>query len=283
MDLALRRRFYAEEIAATADIRTAAVVEALAVVPRERFVGDGPWTIRGEADFQAAPRLTPDAEPRHVYHNLSVAIDAERQLFNGAPGLLAMAIDGLGLEAGHRVLHLGAGTGYYTAIIAECVGPGGQVHAVEVDPALAAAARRNLADWPWVNVACGDGREPLDARVDAILVNAGVTHPRDAWLDALGGSGRMMLPVTVAMTPSIGKGLLIRLAATGERHRLDARVAGYVAIYNAIGVRDPEVNAQLADAFRTSPMPRLTGFRRDDHAASAACWLHRRGGCWRID
>ena len=59
MELEARRRFYAEEIEAISNLKTAALVEALASVPRERFLSAGPWTVRGEADFQAPPRQTP--------------------------------------------------------------------------------------------------------------------------------------------------------------------------------------------------------------------------------
>lgn len=67
------------------------------------------------------PRRTPDGDPRHVYHNLSIAIDPERQLFNGAPSLLALCIDRLAIRSGARVLHVGCGLGYYSALMAHCV------------------------------------------------------------------------------------------------------------------------------------------------------------------
>ena len=146
-DLSAQRRFFAEEIQVVSNLQSTAVISALSTVARERFLPPGPWTIRGEADFQAAPRQTPDADPRHVYHNVAVAIDPARMLFNGAPGLLAMVIDALALRAGDRVLHIGTGLGYYTALIAECVGASGRVVGLEVDAALAADARANLADY----------------------------------------------------------------------------------------------------------------------------------------
>ena len=45
MDLDLRRRFYAEELEAICRLRSAALVDALAAVPRERFLPPGPWTV----------------------------------------------------------------------------------------------------------------------------------------------------------------------------------------------------------------------------------------------
>jgi len=75
-----RRRFFAEEIQPIANLQSAGLVEALATVPRQQFLPPGPWLIRSESDFGGPSRQTPDGDPRHVYHNLSVAIDRSRQL-----------------------------------------------------------------------------------------------------------------------------------------------------------------------------------------------------------
>jgi protein-L-isoaspartate(D-aspartate) O-methyltransferase len=280
MDLAVRRQFFAEEIEATSNLKRAAVVAALATVPRERFLGPGPWTVRGEADFQAPPRQTSDGDPRHVYHNVAIAIDPARQLFNGAPGLLALAIDSLEIDTGDRVLHVGAGTGYYTAIMAHCTGPSGTVLAFEVDPALAAAARGNLGAASHVDVREGDAHAPESGPFDAILVNAGVTHPLDWWLDALAPGGRMILPLAVAMTPSIGKGLMLFVSRDAVGDGFAARVVTFVAIYSAIGLRDEARGAALGAAMRANPFPALKRLRRDPHDRDVSCWLHEPGCCW---
>jgi len=85
----LRRRFYAEEVQAVANLETPSLVDALGIVRREQFLSAGPWVIRSEGDFGAKPRWTPSADTCHVYHNVSVGIDASRELFNGAPGIVA--------------------------------------------------------------------------------------------------------------------------------------------------------------------------------------------------
>ena len=216
MSLEMRRRFYAEEIAAMANIRNTAIVEALATVPRERFLPPGPWTVRSEADFFSPPRQTCDADPARVYHNYALAIDESRQLFNGVPGLLSMLIDRLELKPGDRALHIGTATGYYTAIIAHCVGPTGRVLAFEVDETLAAQARANLAATPWVDVRHADASAAIDEPLNAILVNAGVTHPLDGWLDGLAEGGRIVLPLTVTMKAPIGKGLVVLATRTAD-------------------------------------------------------------------
>src|SRR5205823_4392206 len=154
--------------------------------------GDG-----GDGFMMGGPprtRTTPDADPARVYHNVAIAIDAGRQLFNGQPATLASWLDLLDLAAGSRVLHIGCGPGYYTAVMAHAAGAAGRVLALDVDAPLAAAARRNLAPFPSAEVRHVDGAgAPFEEQFDAILVNAGVTHPLDAWLQALAPNGRMIL------------------------------------------------------------------------------------------
>jgi len=279
MDLSDRRRFFAEEIQATSNLTNPALVDALATVPREQFLGPGPWIVRGEADFQQPTRQSPDADPSHVYHNLAIAIDPQRQLFNGAPGLLARAIDILMLRPGDRVVHIGCGTGYYTALIAQCVGPSGHVLAIDVDQDLAAAAATNLRAMPWVEVRHGDGSAPPGGTFDAILVNAGVTHPLRTWTDGLSDGGRMILPITVAMAPTIGKGPMLLLTRTADGDVFDARLVTFVAIYSALGLRDAALNDEIGRALRSNSLPVLKYFRRVPHECDADCWLHWADGC----
>jgi protein-L-isoaspartate(D-aspartate) O-methyltransferase len=275
-DLVAWRQFFAEEIQIAANLKSAALVNALSEVPRERFLPPGPWTIRGEADFQSPPRQTADDDPRHVYHNVAVAIDASRMLFNGAPGLIAMAIDALALKPGDRVLHLGTGLGYYTALLAHSVGPTGHVVGLEVDAQLADSARTRLESLPWVEVRHGDGTGLLDQAFDAMLINAGVTHPQHTWLDAQAPGGRLILPLTATMPAmsTIGKGLLLLVTRSDDPHRFSARVLTFVAIYSGIGLRDETTNAALGAALGRMPVPPIASLRRDTHEASSSCWLH---------
>ncbi|HEY7497459.1 MAG TPA: hypothetical protein VH740_03050 [Vicinamibacterales bacterium] len=283
-DLHTRRRFFAEEIEAVANISNKALVDAIATVPREAFLGTGPWTVRSEIDMMGPARQTPDADPRWTYHNYAIAIDSSRQLFNGAPALIASAIDKLSLGAGSRVMHIGTATGYYTALIAEMVGPSGCVVGIEVDETLAAAARMNLATYPWIDVRHGDAAGACDEPLDAMLVNAGVTHPRDAWLDAVVSGGRLVLPLTASFPGSgpIGKGPQI-LLRKGDDGSFQASVIGFVAIFSAVGLRDDDLNAQLGAALQRAPFPRLSRLRRDMHDSGAGCWFHGPTWCFSLN
>jgi protein-L-isoaspartate(D-aspartate) O-methyltransferase len=282
IELKTRRQVFAEDIQTCCNLQTPALVNALAAVPREAFLGPGPWLIIGEGDMGRGARRTPDDDPRHVYHNVAIAIDPERQLFNGAPGVIASAIDALALRPGDHVLHIGAGLGYYSALIAQTVGPTGRVIALEIDETLAAGARQNLSALPWVEVRQGNAVDPLVERLDAILVNAGVTHPLDTWLDALAPHGRMVLPLTAtfSLMGPIGKGPMLLLSGPAADGSFDVRPVTIVAIYSAVGLRDDTLNEALGKALMKAPFAALKRLRRDPHDAEPSCWLHTAGCCF---
>lgn len=210
------RRFYSEEIRLAANINSATLIEAFARVPRENFLGSGPWKI-ASVDFGLGGTTyiqTPDGDPRHLYHNVPVALDPTRDLNNGQPAALAKWIDALGIKNGMRAYHLGCGVGYFTAIMAEVVGRNGSVIASEIDSELAARASKNLAGYANVSVHSGDGIDFDPRTCDAMLINAGVTHPHSRWLENLNERGSLMLPLTVAagmgMGANLGKGVMPR-------------------------------------------------------------------------
>jgi protein-L-isoaspartate(D-aspartate) O-methyltransferase len=278
------RRYFAEEIQACCGLQSTALVEALASVAREKFLGPGPWLLMGmDTSMGLQARQTPDADLRHVYHNVSIAIDLKKQLFNGQPGTICMWIDALRIKPGERVLHIGCATGYYTALIARMAGPQGRVIAFEVDPDLARAAKENLAGFNWVEVREPDSGDDVPADLDAILVNAGVTHPLPAWLDALRPDGRMILPLTFApagMPQNIGKGGV--LVATRNPDGFAARFIAPVAIYSCVGARNRDLNEALQNAFTKGAWFSVKRLRRDTHQAGPACWLHADGFCLSI-
>jgi len=270
------RRFYADEIRAVANLTQPRLVEAFARVPREKFLGAAPWQIAGEMYLQqGAYRETSD--PRDVYHNVVIALKRSQNLNNGQPGALASWISALNLAEGHRVFHVGCGTGYYTAILGEAVGPAGAVVAAEVDPDLAAQAAEALRGYGNITVHSGDGATIDPGLCDAIFINAGVTHPHSAWLQSLKDGGRMVLPLTVPMGPGIGKGLMVRVTRQGDRFR--AEVVSMVAIYSSASVRDPAIETLLNKAFESRDLLKLKSIRVDAHEPTAACLVHSAALC----
>ena len=280
------RQFFAEEIRAVANIRTDALANAFAKIPRENFLGPGPWQIAypdargssiGGLTTGTSYRATDDADPRHLYHNVLIAIDPSRQLNNGHPSTLASWLDALELKKGDRALHVGCGVGYYTAIIAEVVGPNGHVAGVEIDADLASRARKNLAHLDHVEVLQADGGK-CNSPADAIFINAGATHIRSAWLDNLQPGGRLLLPLTVAADPN-ASGMGFMLKVKHEARSYAARFLSPVMIFPCIGSRSEESNQRLVDAMKRGTWASVQSLRREPHQVRDTCWLHGNNFC----
>jgi protein-L-isoaspartate(D-aspartate) O-methyltransferase len=279
------RQFFAEEISAVANPHTVGLVDAFATVPRENFLGPGPWQIVNTglgcsaAVSECMYRPTPDADPRHLYHNVLIGIDPERSLNSGHPSSLASWIDALDLREGDQVLHVGCGVGYYTAIMAEVVGPNGRVIGVEIDEGLASRAKENLAYLAQAAVVQGDGGLYNPGPIDAVFVNAGATHPRPSWLDCLKPGGRLVLPLTLNAGNSPGGGGWM-FNIKREESGYSAKVQSPVAIYPCIGSRDDESNQRLLDAMRRGTWGQVRSLRRESHDYSDTCWFHGADFCF---
>jgi len=282
MTLDEARRAFAEEIEAVAHLEAPELVDAFARVPREAFLGPGPWQISRPFDTERPYRTTPDADPRRIYHDVVVAIDPARQLNNGQPSALARWICEAAIRRGDSVMHVGAGLGYYTAIMAELAGPAGRVHACEVDPALAERARRQLAPWPNVTVEASDATSPRGT-FDAIFVNAGCTYARPEWLAALAPGGRLVLPLTVHLPQiPLGVGAMIRIdrpAGQGDAKRWPARLFSQVGIFDCTSARDPAHEAVLRPLAAPAMAARVRAVRVEPHAKDDACLAHLDGFC----
>jgi protein-L-isoaspartate(D-aspartate) O-methyltransferase len=269
--LARVRREFAEKIRTLAGVRSEVLARAFATVAREDFVGPGPWQILRLPEVTRY-QTTPDADPRHLYENVLVALDASRNLNNGEPAALARWIDALDLATGERFLHIGCGVGYYTAIAAECVGARGAVVAVELDAELAARAQRNLSHWPAARVIAGD-RAPEGEEFSAILVNAGATDLLRGWLDALAIDGRLLVPLTVDLpVGDVGAGHLLRVVRRSGGYA--ARFIAPLGIFHCAGARTSAGSERLRRAYSQGDVREVASLRRDAHRADEQCWLH---------
>lgn len=277
--LAQVRNWYAEELRFAGPVESEAVVQAFASVPRERFLGPGPWRVRDDATRGDGYQTTADADPRHVYHNVLVALDAHRRINNGSPSLWAFLLDRLGLTAGESVLHLGCGTGYYSAILAELVGVDGHVAAVEQDPGLAERARGALAEWRQVTVVQADGATFSAGPRDVVVVSAGATHPPPSWLGALRPGGRLLFPLT---SQRLG-GFMLKVTRAGTGERLPAELLCRAWFIPFTGARDAALDARLATAIEAGHADLVRSVRLDRHVPDGSCWLHGDGFCvsWR--
>jgi protein-L-isoaspartate(D-aspartate) O-methyltransferase len=282
-ELKIIRAAYARQILAAARIMDNARLEAaLSATRREDFLGAGPWWIlRWFRDYVT----TPDADPVYLYTDDLVGILPERRLNNGQPSLHAHLIHQATPAAGAHVVHIGTGTGYYTAILAHLAGPSGRVTGIEYEPELAARAKANFAGYPNVEIIEGDGAlVPFD-EADVIYVNAGCTRPAESWLDRLADGGRLILPMT--SDQGFGAKSLEGITKAGAVFRIERRAGDYlaywispVAIFPCAGSRDEISERALAEAFAKGGWQKVTRLYRDQEIPDERCWV--RGAGWSL-
>jgi protein-L-isoaspartate(D-aspartate) O-methyltransferase len=272
------RRFYADEIRFAAGINAPALIDAFARVPREKFLGPGPWEL-GSPEARAMSAVgamqmsyTTVNDASDLYHNVVISLDKTNDINNGQPSALARWIDALDLKPGGRVYHLGCGVGYYTAIMAEVVGPKGKVAGSEVNPQLAARAKENLHSYANVTVHAGDGAAFDPGMCDGMLINAGVTHPHPLWLDRLNESGNLVVPITMTINPAIGVGIMAKIVRKDGTY--SAQVVSAVGIYSCTSVRDPQHESLVKSALTTGTLMKLKSVRRDEHEQVDTCLVH---------
>lgn len=241
------RRFFAEEIRSAGALRdgpeTDRVIDAFAAVPREDHAGPGPWLLSSPL-FGMASRRTPDANREHLYHNVLIALDEAQGVNIGEPSLWARFLSRTGIKPGTSILQVGAGSGYYSAILAEITGGKGHVLAFETDKALADMATTALAGRSNVTVRHGNGATDLgegDGPFDLIVAFAGVTHPVQLWADLLNPAGRMLLPITSEKW----WGAMVLAERNGDE--FDAVSLGGCGFFPCAGARDVETANRVAE------------------------------------
>jgi protein-L-isoaspartate(D-aspartate) O-methyltransferase len=249
--VAKRRRAYAAEITRRGGVRDPRIEAAFAAVPREDFAGPPPWRV-GSGAFG----LDTANDPERLYEDILIGIDARRGINNGQPSLHAQSIDALRVKEGETVVQIGAGAGYYTAILATLVGPKGRVIAYEIEPDIAERAAANLARYPQVEVRARSGVEDLPP-ADAIYVNAAASHPLRAWLDALKPGGRLVFPLQ--STSSSGAMLIVTRPERGDAW--PARLLSGVVFIPCEGAQDSAMGRKLDQAFHRGGQARVRSLR----------------------
>jgi protein-L-isoaspartate(D-aspartate) O-methyltransferase len=159
------------------------------------------------AALRAVPRhlFLPHLPPEEAYRDDAIVTkrDADGLPVSSSsqPTIMAIMLAQLGLAPGHRVLEIGAGTGYNAALIRHIVGPSGAVVSVDIDPELTQAARGHLASagYPDVTVACTDGAGgwPDGAPYDRVIAAVGVSDLAPAWVAQAAPAARIVVPLDV--------------------------------------------------------------------------------------
>jgi protein-L-isoaspartate(D-aspartate) O-methyltransferase len=155
---------------------------ALASVPRHRFIPE---------------------EQRHLaYADGAVPIGSGQTI--SQPFIVAQMTEALQLRPGERVLEIGTGSGYQTAVLAEAVGETGDIFTIERHPELSFHAQRILDElgYPNIHFHVGDGTLgwPDAAPFDAVIVTAGgPIVPQDLRDQLHPEHGRLVIPVGTRM------------------------------------------------------------------------------------
>jgi protein-L-isoaspartate(D-aspartate) O-methyltransferase len=281
------RAFFARLVTSAAGAaKNERLFDAFAMTPREKYLGPGPWKI-----FAGGSLIeTPSDDPVYLYQDVVVSLAPDRHINNGQPVLHAMCLAALNILPGEQILHIGAGTGYYTAILAKLTGPTGSVEAYEIEPDLAGRATSNLADRPNVAVHPRNAAEGLLPRCDVIYVNAGATSPLHNWLDALRPGARLLFPLTPSDgpggTPGVGAMLLITrppVQADPDNSadpanpqdlatNFAARFLSAAMFIPCVGARDDATAVKLAESFKRGDARHVRSLHRHDPPDNTA-WV----------
>ena len=174
----------------------------------------------------------------------------------------------LAVVPGDRVLHIGIGGGYYTALLAELAGAAGRVTAVEYDPRLAALARENLRPWPNVTVITGDGAAWPRETTERIYVNFAVVDPAAAWLDQLPIGGTLEFPLAAPKPEPDGRSyrsgfgaVLLITRTTGGYAARHISPCGFVLADGPLA-GTPETQQRLHEAFAHGGAEFVASLRR---------------------
>jgi protein-L-isoaspartate(D-aspartate) O-methyltransferase len=259
------RRFFASYVTAKARVGDPRIEEAFRTVRREDFIGPGPWSISipGQAGLR-----TPDDDPAFIYQDTLIAIDPLRGINNGEPALHARCLDALKLREGETVLQVGAGVGYYTALLAHLVGPTGKVHAYEIEADLAGRAIANLESFPWVDVHASSGVVDGLPKASVVYVNAGITQTSWAWLDALAPRGRLLFP----LQPPNGFGAILLITRPERGPVWPAKFICSAGFIPCAGLQDHDAGRRLMAAFSNRRTIQVQSFRIDS-PIDDTCWF----------
>jgi protein-L-isoaspartate(D-aspartate) O-methyltransferase len=288
-ELAIVRRAFAKQLLAQVAVTDPWIEAAFTEVPREKYLGPGPWlSFSGIGTYVP----TPSDDPIYVYTDRLFGLIPSKTVNNGQPSLHVALIASAGVAPGQHVVQVGAGTGYYSAILAHIVGLAGRVTAIEFDAGLAARATANLSEIANVRVVAGDAFTLAFEPADVIYVNTSTSRIPPAWLDGLREGGRLILPMsTRAAFRSLQPGpldlaqlarmvpqhVVFRIERRGDDYHVKPGVWG--GFIPAEGGDSDAADAALAAALQNGGAPKVTRLYRSKDIPEERCWLRGEGWC----
>lgn len=159
-----------------------------------------------EAAFRSVPRhgFLPESTLEQAYADEPVVTkwaDGVPVSSASQPAIVANMLEQLCVEPGHRVLEIGAGTGYNAALLSSLVGPTGAVTTVDIASDVTDRARSALVSLGFgsVHVVCGDGGLGYaeNAPYDRVIVTVGAWDLPEAWFAQLRTGGRLVVPLGI--------------------------------------------------------------------------------------
>lgn len=234
---------------------------AFETIPREKFVGPPPWSLVSPEGYPQGS----SGDPAILYRDVLVPLGTGENLNNGQPSLHALCLRTLAPKKGEHAIHVGAGAGYYTAILASLVGDTGRVFAYEIIPELARQAADNLSGFSQVVVYGKSGAEGPLPQCDLLYVSAAAAEPLPAWLDALRPEGRLLFPLEAEGYS--GQMLLIAKKQDGS---YPARFLCGVQFVACSGAQDPRSARALNAAFSKGHWNDVRHFYRNDQPDESA-------------
>ncbi|MFD3736021.1 methyltransferase, FxLD system [Streptomyces sp. NPDC058632] len=221
------------------DLRNRLVDEIVAKRPLPTPIEQALRTVRRDLHL-------PGLDPATAYTNRAVTIKNNP---NGplalscasVPSTVAMMLDQLAPQPGDHILEIGAGTGYNAALLAELVGPEGQITTIDIDPDIALHARQalNRTGYEHVRVMERDGLKgaPEHAPYTRIIATVGLWDVPASWWHQLAEGGRLVLPLR-------WRGQTRSVALTRHGDTLvsdDMELCGFVPIVGQHGERATEL------------------------------------------
>jgi protein-L-isoaspartate(D-aspartate) O-methyltransferase len=175
---------FVDSLKANKAFRTESVEAAFRAVPRHLFLPGVPLDVV----------YRDDGIPTKMSNGVGISASSQ-------PSLMAAMLEWLALSPGHRVLEIGAGTGYNAGLMAHLVGPTGRIFTLDIDEDIVEQARMHVATASITNVEVlqRDGNEgyPEAAPYDRIILTVGAWDVPGTWFQQLVPGGRLIIPLGI--------------------------------------------------------------------------------------